>query len=574
MKYRKLWSLFILSLTLSAIYGQSVRASIESAEVYIGQPFEYKIIIEGSTDKTVPELPQIENIQTRYTGASTTLVSSFGTGGNSSSRTITHSWIFTPLKSGKIFIPSVAVKIDGKVYNTSSGVVLVKEPEPVEGFHLILESEKKEYWEGEPLYIKIKWLISPGIKVSSPNFSIPFVDDGTFTAESQNPPPGNDVYRIEISGKEVLLMQSAEIYKGKQYTSLSFRMKLLTNQTGLLDLSPVTLAFDRSEGTSVYSNRYSTKVIPSNPLQLSIKSLPSNAPSNVILSRGKLELVSSAAPLKAHIGDPITFNVVVKNALVPENTNFPSLQDFPQITKSFSIPNRRSSGKIDGEDITFSQTIRPTEIIKEIPSLEIPYFNVNTGLLEKTSTEKIPLEVLETQVVTSADLESTGYSKGQKDIELVKEEGGLYHNFPINKLLKSSGGNKEAILSSPVLLILFLPPVLFLIYYLLMKRIHNKPKNNTNFENLYLHLKDKSSKEIYYGITGFLQELLDKQEVNMTPREISQELEKRDYKKSLCENVQKELEALEKCLYSSEEKTSSDPLQHLNNFLKMSGDLI
>ena len=80
---------------------QSVRASVESSEVYLGQPFEYKIIIEGTTNAQVPELKSIDGMNIQYKGASTSMVSSFGSGANSSTKTVTYSWMFTAYKKGK-----------------------------------------------------------------------------------------------------------------------------------------------------------------------------------------------------------------------------------------------------------------------------------------------------------------------------------------------------------------------------------------------------------------------------------------------------------------------------------------
>jgi hypothetical protein len=170
MKYIFVIVIFLTSQVL--FYGQSVRASVESSDVYLGQAFEFRVIIEGTTDAEVPDLGTIPGINIQYKGASTSMVSSFGMGANNSTKTITYSWSFTATKKGYLLIPSLSINVDGKIYNTASGTINVKEPEPVDGFYLFLESDKVEYWFGEPINLTIKWLFSSS--VSNPSFNLPF----------------------------------------------------------------------------------------------------------------------------------------------------------------------------------------------------------------------------------------------------------------------------------------------------------------------------------------------------------------------------------------------------------------
>ena len=93
------------------VYGQSVRATVGTSEVYLGQPFEYRIIIEGITNTQTPELVPIDGINIQYKGVSTSMVSSFGLGSNNSTKTVTHSWSFTPLRKGTFIIPSFTHKL-------------------------------------------------------------------------------------------------------------------------------------------------------------------------------------------------------------------------------------------------------------------------------------------------------------------------------------------------------------------------------------------------------------------------------------------------------------------------------
>ena len=479
MRFKLIALLFFTSLV--TCFSQSVRASVESSEVFLGQPFEYRIIIEGTTNAEVPDLGNIEGITIQYKGASTSMVSSFGLGSNSSTKTITYSWMFTAEKKGTLFIPSIAIEVDGKVFKTASGSISVKTPEAVDGFHLFLETEKKSYWFGEPVNLTIKWLFSSS--VSNPLFNLPFVNSGKFRVESQTPAPGNDVYKLNINGMEVLAMQSAEIYKGDQYSSLSFQLKLQPEESGDIVIEPVTLAFDSAERSNGFRSTYNSLVIPSNQLKIAIKDLPEQAYENgkpIILAKNHLILSSEANPLRVHIGDPLTYRVAVSGAINPEDVNVPLLKSIPGFSESFSIPDRRSPGKLEDDLVSFSQTIRvKSSSVKLIPEFNVKYFNIEKGTIEVATASSIPLEVLKTEIVTSANLEKLGYTTENNDKnELVTNDQGILFNFDRKKLISRNGNTKESVISSPFYMILLIIP--FFAYLILIIF-----KYRINFYTLY-----------------------------------------------------------------------------------------
>lgn len=572
MKKMIYWGIALL-LLLQPLYSQSVRATIESAEVYIGQPFEYRIIIEGSTDTARPDLPAVPGMDMVYKGASTSVVSSFGTGGNSSSKTVTHSWLFTAHKAGSIRIPSFTISIDGKDYSTASGSITVKNPESIEGFHLIMETDKDQYWTGEPIMLTIRWLFSTS--VSNPVFTIPFISSGDFKAESQNPPPGSDVYRINIDGMEVLTMQSAEIYKGKQYSTLSFQVKLIPQQTGGYDLEPLTLAFDKAERSNGFRTTYKSVVIPSNSLSLNINSLPPEADPDIILSRGTLVVSSKADPLKVHLGDPLTYSITINGAAVPEAVKLAPLSEFGSFAEIFSVPEKRSVPNIEGDSVTFSQTIRvKKEGVKEIPALQLPYFNIESGSIEYAFIPAIPLEVMETQIVTSEDLEATGYSG--RDVPVVRSledsEGGLFHNFSVQDIL-DGGSNRSA----ARWLFLLLPIILFIstAVYRYRKNLYtyilSLKGDNEDFREIYQQLKESDDETVLEALKSYLSDYCQMDGTSLTPFEIYDCLIKTDTDNEVCLAIRNLLCSLEESIYSMESHEAIS--ESLDSFYALSKEL-
>jgi hypothetical protein len=138
-------------------------------------------------------------------------------------------------------------------------------------------------------------------------------------------------------------MQSAEIYKGDQYSSLSFQLKLVPSAIGEYNIEPISLSFDSAERATGFRTTYKPVVIPSNSIKLKIKDLPTTAYEGgkpVVLSKGNLMLEGDVHPLKMHIGDPLTYTITVKGAISPESVEFPFLKLFPNMENNFRIPER------------------------------------------------------------------------------------------------------------------------------------------------------------------------------------------------------------------------------------------
>lgn len=578
MKYFISLCLFLsLLFTVSA---QNVRASVESSEVYLGQPFEFRIIIEGTISSEVPELADIEGIKVQYKGASTSMVSSFGTGSNSSSKTVTYSWTFTPLRKGTLLIPSYSIDVDGKIFKTASGTITVKDPEIIEGYFLFLETDKKEFWMGEPIVLTIKWLFSSS--VSNPVFNLPFIESGLFSVESQTPQPGNDVYKLNIDGLEVLAKQSAQIFKGDQYSSLSFGLKLMPRESGKLTIGPVTLAFDSAERSNGFRTSYKSLVIPSNAINLKVEDLPAEALATgfpLLLANGPLTIEAGAGPPKVHIGDPLTYKITIHGALTPESVALPSLNSFEKLIEDFSIPDRRSPGKVDGESVQFTQTIRVRNLsVERIPELELPYFNTLSGSLEIAKIPSVLIEVLETEIVTSADLESTGYITSESDAvsELVSNEKGLLFNFDSELLLKKKINRKTVLL-----VLIFFPLLVYLslISYKNRKYILKIRKfftvENRNFSDIYKSLIKRNTTDIETvskEIKKYLNEYCHMDENYSSPESIYQRLMELSVEYEISHAVKELLLSFEESEYSRE-KRSLDGMTVLNNFYTLSREL-
>lgn len=576
-------SLCLFFVLLFSASGQSVRASVESSEVYVGQAFEFRVIIEGTTSSEVPELKDIDGIKMQYKGTSSSMVSSFGNGSSSSSKTIIYSWTFTPYRKGTLSIPSFSIDVNGTIFKTASGTILVKDPETIEGFYLFLETDKEDFWVGEPIELTIKWLFSSS--VSNPIFNLPFIESGLFSVESQEPQQGNDVYKLNINGLEVLAMQSAQIYKGEQYSSLLFSLTLIPAESGLINIEPITLAFDSAERSNGFRTSYKSLVIPSNPIDLNIKDLPAEAQAlegTLLLSDGPLSVVAEATPLKVHIGDPMTYTVKINGSVTPENVELPSLSTFEQMTENFSIPERRSPGKVHDDSVSFSQTIRvKNSHIDSIPQLELSYFDIQTGTVNTVNVPAIPLEVLETNIVTSKDLESTGYtvSETKDGEELISNEEGLLFNFDSELLLHKSKGKKSSIIKDSLYIFLFILPIVLYLTLLIYRKRVKIPKvaqffarDNSDFGNVYSKIIKENKTDIERvktEITKYLKEYCSMSESYSSPDKIFQRLLDLGNDLEISNAVQELLFSFEESEYSRDKK-SLDGLAVLNNFYSLS----
>jgi hypothetical protein len=153
------------------------------------------------------------------------------------------------------------------------------------------------------------------------------------------------------------------------------------------------------------------------------------------------------------VGDPITLTIKMSGSDYLKSVELPSLNRQPALARDFKIPEEMAAGKVEGTEKVFTQTLRALRSdVKEIPAIELSYFDSADGRYKIARTKSIPLTVKETRVVTVRDAE--GREPLTVGSELKASNEGIAYNYEDAGVLKNQEFGLSALIRSPFCLTL------------------------------------------------------------------------------------------------------------------------
>ena len=479
---------------LAATAGEvHVQVALEKQEVFVGESFRMQIQVAGDDSPVEPDLSGLIDFDVRSLGGQQNSSSSI-TIINGKVDKVTHQgYIFnyslTPKREGLLKIPSIRVSAGGVDHHSQPGTVRVKKPVETEDFKLRIRLSKTECYVGEPIVLTFTWYV--GKDVEGFEFNLPMLDDSGFEAAGQ---PSDfaagdrkDLVRIPFGSSEIIARRGSGRLKGRDFMTVTFQEVLIPKQVGTITLPQATVAckalvgyrerqsrdmfgrFSRDDFFDGFLNRgqrgiYKTFITPSNEPQLKVSVLPEKGrPEGFTGLVGEYSLAVDAAPVKVNVGDPITLTIMVTGPEYLKNVELPPLKDQPGMAGNFKIPKEMAPGEIKDRVKVFTQTIRAKHPdVKEIPVIELPYFNTETGKYEAARSDVIPLFVKGARIVTAMDAEGNEVAPAKKEISTRDE--GIAYNYEDPGVLETEVDDKSSFTESPLwMAALIIPPACYLL---------------------------------------------------------------------------------------------------------------
>lgn len=469
----------------------SVRAAVEKTDVSVGESFIFQIQVSGSENPEQPDTSVIKDFEVVFQGGQRNSSSSITIINGQVTKDVREGYYFsyqlTPTHSGRLSIPSMKVKAGGSSAETDPIWITVSEPTETEDFKLRLSLSSTDCYLGEPVILTVTWYIGKDVRDFS--FTLPVLSNDSFRfddVEVSGQQTGN-VYRIPIGTGEVAGVKGRGTLDGREFTTITFKKVLIPVKSGNINIEPAVVSCSALTGYQRQQNRfndrffddffnddffgsartgiYETVVVPSNSPVLKIMDLPENGrPADFAGHIGRYSISADAAPLEVSVGDPITLTLRLTGQEYLENVDMPALEKQPALTRDFKIPSERASGEISGRSKVFTQTIRPLRSdVKEIPAIELPYFDTETRTYRIAKTEPIPLAVRETRMITALDAEgSANYVKTGSEVESLDQ--GIAFNYEDAAVIENAAAGDSYSFRSPLIKALVLgPPFIYLI---------------------------------------------------------------------------------------------------------------
>jgi hypothetical protein len=405
------------------------KAAVERTDPFVGEPFVFQIQVSGSENPEQPDLSHITDFTVAFRGGQQNSRRSVTIINGKVTEDVLEGYFFsyelTPRREGRLVIPSITVISNGRSTQTDSIVINARKPVETEDFKLRLSLSKDHCYVGEPVMLTVTWYI--GKDVRDYRFALPLLNDDTFRfidpeVDRQS---GNKLYRIPIEDSEVIGVQGRGWEGGKEYATITFQKVLIPVSSGNVTIEPASVAcsaltgYERQRslfdddffGNDFFSTGrrgiYQPVVVPSNSLKLRISELPrTGRPANFAGHVGTYRVETSATPTEVNVGDPITLTLSLSGPDYLEYVELPPLGEQLKLAKDFKIPKERATAEIMGKSKVFTQTIRALRPdVKEIPAIELPYFDTSTGTYRVARSEAITLTVNKTRIVTALDAE-------------------------------------------------------------------------------------------------------------------------------------------------------------------------
>lgn len=467
----------------------AVRAAVEKEEVVVGESFLFQIQVEGNDAPAKPDMSGLTDFTCQDLGGQKNNSELMQIVNGRTSHVVERGYIFsyrlTPKKTGTLTIPPIEVAVGPQKLRSNAVQVKVGRPTESEDFKLRQTLSSKQCYAGEPVTLEVTWYI--GKEPEGVEFTVPILENKAFSthnAEIQTD-PNKKYFRLPLAGGEAVAELGQGALDGKTYTTLSFRKVLIPKQSGRFDIPPATVACNTLVGYrkerrkasddffgSVFDDDffarrkgvYKKSIAPSNPLTLQVLDLPETGrPKGFNGLVGRYRIEAAAKPTEVAVGDPITLTVTISGPDYLDNVELPPLHQQAALAKDFRIPTEMAAGKAEGGVKKFTQTIRATHPnVKEIPPIELPYFDAGEGKYAVARSLPIPIQVKGTRVLTVRDAEGREEPSAAKT-ELVAWTQGIAHNYEGVGILADQEYGPAQWLRSPAWAgMILLPPMAYL----------------------------------------------------------------------------------------------------------------
>ena len=361
----------ILILTISSF--ASVTATVTPKAIYKGDSVNFIISADGGDI----EFPQIEEIA-GYPIIGTSSSQSVNIINGNMTKTISKTYSFRPDKS--VIIPSLNVKVDGKVYKTKELKVDVLKPTAStngDPFVLEMKVNKTEAFVGEAIDLSISFKRKLNAKLNKLQLGEPKLEDFWVKKVDKTDQSREGDYIVETIHYQIF-PQKAGDYQIPAIEALIGKVQR-GRRGGFFD-DPF---FDS------FTQQLSWQKIYSNELHIKVKPLP-----NGLELYGEYEIQARVDKKRVHANKPVNLTIDIKGkGNIDDIKKFnPTIDNAIVYADEPKITSQLVNGEYQGH---FTQKIA---IISDqnftIPPMELKYFDKNTKTVKSIKTEPIDIEVI------------------------------------------------------------------------------------------------------------------------------------------------------------------------------------
>lgn len=413
---RWLISLSLLVFGVRGVSAQDVGVSIRvtTQSPVVGQSVTLFVDVKNAKPDTAPMIPEIDGLVTSYGGESSNSISSIqivnGKRQQSETTSTRYSYIITPLAPGTYKIPSLTFTVGGNDYPTQEFTLNVSMPSENPDYQIVLASDASSAIVGQRVPMTLTWYASSGIVQQPLPTFVMLAKDTELTSAATTPTPlsrekSAGSIQVLYNGERITIEAEQVAHRGRTFYALRMPIIVLAQSAGTHTIGPVTCSFVVSDGGFFGSDR--SVVIASNELTLDVGELPEvGKPSNYTGLVGRYSIEAQVDQTSVHVGDPIKLTLRVRGDDPMPRQIAPRLEDMTDFARNFKLsPNGWDEAFNNPPGVRiYTTTIRAAnDSVTEIPSIELPFFDVDTGAYRVARSQPVRIDVQESAIVTLND---------------------------------------------------------------------------------------------------------------------------------------------------------------------------
>ena len=378
-----------LGLTAAAS-AQQVRWQLPDPHLSLGKTSPLELVFENCSPKGDPKLPEVDGLGDF--GAPVGRQKQVSIINFRPTNREVFSYFVRPTRAGRIEIPAFEVETNAGTLTVpalsleaDAEARLSSTGERVDRLvRATLETASTEVWEGEVFPLRYEILLLGNQQASLASDPSSWAPDGLRVA----PWPESQNVRRNLGG----VLRVGRL----------FETKAMAERAGTLELPPIEMDVELVSGRTFglfgpFGGGQAERVrVPSNPLRLTVKSLPQPAAPGFTGAVGQFRLESRLTPETVAVGEPVTWSVTLRGTgNWPKNFDFPTRR-VPGSMRVIEPEVKRESAPDKPFEASATQdiVIIPREPgTFDIPALQFSFFNPATGDYETLATEPARLIV-------------------------------------------------------------------------------------------------------------------------------------------------------------------------------------
>ncbi len=561
MKQITFWLSLLFSLYTPAIYGAiSVQTSLSSSTLYLGDEINLQLKVDGAQQGIQLKFPEIKGLSFRQLGSpsrssQTTIIN----GKVETFRGVVYNIGISATQRGSFSIPGITVIHQSKEYKGKAFKISVKAPGQQSAMKLKTTVSKSRLYLQQPLQITLKWYIQDD--VNDYNFRFPLVerkDELQLELIEQKNSAGTST-QINVSGLKIPFWQSNEPLNGKEYSVFTTTLRIYPQSVGDLVIPAASVKAKIKVGTTVQRDFFDRmvrvpklKTVFATSVKQVVKILEppfQNRPASYTGAIGQFDIQLLTSVVRVKVGDPIELKIKIFGNGQLHNIAAPLISEIESYRKNFVIIDNLQPGDIQGNSIVFTQIVRARDSnVKEIPAVEFTYFNPVDEKYHSLKSNHLPIKVLATRRVKTADIiVNTEKQPSEGEVGFKEIKQGIRGNYTFSDALETQ---KRSWLW---LVALLLPPGMYFALLIVVNRNRKLAGDNALLRSRSAKgLKNRKLKkaekllnqggaefylELSRSVSGFISdrlnlgkgeftmiELKNLEEENLLPKELVQEL--------------------------------------------------